>query len=180
MNTFTAQKLEIYYGKVANGGEIGFRHRTLGPCDPALVGPCLSSNTQDWFIKPAKKVIDLSVLIDSQIDCEFDNGAVIAKLVAVKVDSVGTYYSSNHKKAQDYRECQPRMNHKHAWQGGECPLPEGFMVKPWRRDSLMYGDPVMNATDLRWSYEGYPSDIIQFEVIGLADGYVMPLEVSDE
>ena len=54
------------------------------------------------------------------------------------------------------------------------------MVKPWRRDSLMYGDPVMNTTDLRWSYEGYPSDIIQFEVIGLADGYVMPLEVSQD
>jgi hypothetical protein len=67
MNTFTAKELEIYYGKVANGGEIGFRHRALGPYDPALVGPCLSSNTQDWFINPAKKIIDLSVLIDGYV-----------------------------------------------------------------------------------------------------------------
>ena len=161
----------------------------------------ITPNLDRWYAewhKPTKKVIDLSVLIDSQIDCEFDNGAVvefkrIAKLVAVKVDSVGTYYSSNHKKAQDYRECQPRMNHIHAWRGGECPLPEGFEVLVVRRDESQSG--VMNVESVNWNHvdrrprhicEGMSvsnsggADIMAFEVLGLADGYVMPWEQDNE
>ena len=183
-NTFTAQELADFYQKVADGGEAEFRaNYTNKQWFSSSGSPSLSSVRQDWRIKPTKKVIDLSVLIDSQIDCEFDNGAVIAKLVSVKEDYEGIFYSSNHKKAQDYRDCRPRMNHIHAWQGGEWPLPEGFMVKVCMRDAASYlGGIVLSrsATLADWSHGNHPEDIITFEVLGLAEGYVMPWEQDNE
>ena len=182
-NTFTAQELSGLYQKVADGGELEFR--VSEDWLTGLVSPSLGSVRQDWRIKPTKKVIDLSVLINSQIDCEFDNGAVIAKLVSVKEDYEGIFYSSNHKKAQDYRDCRPRMNHKHAWQGGECPLPEGFVVRVWYRNGISsicsHVKEHNKATNLRWTFDSFETaDIIAFEVLGLADGYLMPWEQDNE
>ena len=68
------------------------------------------------------------------------------------------------------------MNHKHAWQGGECPLPEGFEVKVWYRDDLRYPDTLMNSgvyTNTGWVHRNNGRDIIAFEVLGVADDYVI-------
>jgi hypothetical protein len=173
MNTFTSQELADFYQKVADGGEIGFRHTTLGEFNPALVGPCLHSSTQDWRIKPTKKVIDLSVLIESGIDCEFSDDGIesrIGKLLSIKED--GTFISEDWV----WSSCRPRMNHIHAWQGGDCPLPEGFEVKVWLRGGLV--EERVSVAELQWSHPitDINSGIIYFEVLGLADGYVMPWE----
>tara|TARA_R110000822_G_scaffold181346_1_gene321102 strand:- start:1075 stop:1326 length:252 start_codon:yes stop_codon:yes gene_type:complete len=81
------------------------------------------------------------------------------------------------------------MDHIHAWRGGECPLPEGFEVLVVRRDESQSG--VMNVESVNWNHvdrrprhicEGMSvsnsggADIMAFEVLGLADGYVMPWE----
>ena len=117
-NTFTAKELPDFYQKVADGIEAEYRN-------------CLNKQR----IKPAKKVIDLSVLVKSGIDCEFRDDI------------------------------------------GECPLPEGFEVKVWLR-----GDTLPKiCVFLDWVLQKHSSkDIIAFEVIGIADGYVMPWEQDND
>ena len=74
---------------------------------------------------------------------------------------------------------QPRRNHKQSWQGGECPLPEGFEVKVWYRDDSRCTDTLMNSgmyKNTGWVHRNNGRDIIAFEVLGVVDGYVMPWE----
>jgi hypothetical protein len=141
----------------------------------------------DLLMKPTKKVIDMSALING-IDCEFkDLDAdiwVIGKLHDQLEDRDGCF---KFWKRQDnsgcwYDKCQPRMNHIHAWQGGDCPLPEGFMVKVYPRiDNNHSSENLVNeAVKYDWGHVGQDGDIIAFKVLGLDDGYVMPWEVSDE
>ena len=127
--------------------------------------------------KPTKKVIDLSGLIDSQIDCEFDdrgNTSAIAKLETITTSHTGEPYYINDKGLY-WESCQPRMNHKHAWPEGECPLPEGFEVKVWFRSG---GHTVV--TTRSGNYWGINGDTMCFEVLGVADGYVMPWEQDND
>jgi hypothetical protein len=202
MNTFTASELADFYQKVADGGEIGFRHTTLGEFNPALVGPCLHSNSQDWYIKPAKKSIDLSVLIDSQIDCEFEDNSswevttfgklysldtsnFLPKVIDLSVlidsqidcthdltDGYGPLDDTWTEEALCEARVVPRTKYKHAWDGGDCPLPEGFRVKVWYRNGRVSTNRVTNFS--RWSHTLAGNDIIYFEVLSVADDYVMP------
>ena len=140
------------------------------------IQPDLAHWYAEWH-KTAKKVIDLSVLIDSQIDCEFkDKGA---KNWHVSKACKGLYQESLYgtEPGDFFEQCKPRMNHIHAWQGGECPLPEGFEVKVWLR-----GDTFPKiCVRLDWVLQKNSSkDIIAFEVLGVADGYVMPWEQDNE
>lgn len=63
------------------------------------------------------------------------------------------------------------------WFGGECPLPEGVMIKPFLRN----GDNISEtkATGVAWYHSKdsitgtkHGGDIIAFEITGLEDGYV--------
>ena len=152
------------------------------------VAKTLLSNTiptlDRWYAsgnKPAKKVmkvIDLSVLIKSGIDCEFSamSGAYFNR----KLINIATTNRFDGRYQDDHncfhKRCRPRMNHKHAWQGGECPLPEGFEVKVWYRDDLRYPDTLMNSgvyTNTGWVHKNNGRDIIAFEVLGVADDHVI-------
>lgn len=62
--------------------------------------------------------------------------------------------------------------HRNAWSGGECPLPEGVLVRLQLRGSIPTPDP--EAKDCRWRHNGGSDDIIAYRVIGLAPGYVYP------
>ena len=188
-NTFTAQGLADFYQKVADGGEAEFRaNYTNKQWFSSSGSPCLSSVRQDWRIKPTKKVIDLSVLIESGIDCEFkdDIGDRTNFGKLLEITDADTYpYKTGNSRADEYAQCQPRMNHVHAWQGGECPLPDGFKVKVWYRNG---GESVCShvkehnkATNLRWTFDSFETAaIIAFEVLGVADGYLMPWEQDNE
>ena len=131
-----------------------------------------------YRIKPTKKPVDLSVLIDSGIDCEF---SIFSNLFGKidKLEDINHFekakYASDEKL---WHQCRPRLNHIHAWQGGECPLPEGFMVKVWFRDGQ---DDVMEATKwgVHWRGDKDGDDIIAFEVVGLADGYCYPWQTDE-
>ena len=190
-NTFTAQELADFYQKVADGGQIEtcFGKPVCTVWHSTTCSPHIDSFTSCWRIKPTQKVIDLSVLVDG-IDCEFKNsngsGVFINKLSRQGDPSMNyRYYDGD---GDTWESCKPRMNHKHAWQGGECPLPEGFGVKVWWRSGE---EGVMNVESVNWNHvdrrprhicEGMSvsnsggADIIAFEVLGLADGYVMPWE----
>lgn len=144
-----------------------------------------------YRIKTTKKPVDLSVLIGSGIDCEFSvatnfhyektlDGGMIATRIA-KLASITQNNRFHCANGIHSPYCRPRMNHIHAWQGGECPLPEGFVVKPYYRDPNV--DPIAKeAGVLRWRRDHRAKecyDIIAFEVIGLADGYCYPWECDE-
>jgi hypothetical protein len=170
MNTFTASELADFYQKVADGGEIGFRHATLGEFNPALVGPCLHSSTQDWRIKPTKKIIDLSALIDG-IDCEFkdleNDSWVIGKLHDLPADHDGDFKYWKRSGCW-YDKCQPRMKHIHAWQGGDCPI-KGFVVRVW------YNKDTSSVTKTSIDFVDWER-VIYVMFLEVEDGYVMPWE----
>ena len=172
-NTFTAQELGDFYQKVADGGEIDY---TLMPKDcfgHPENGPHMGCSKDVWRIKPTQKVIDLSVLTDSQIDCEFYDELDFDE-EELRIGFLTSINCSGHPYSLGcdvYFFCRPRMNHKHAWPEGECPLPEGFEVKVWFRSG---GHTVV--TTRSGNYWGINGDTMCFEVLGLADGYVMPWE----
>ncbi len=130
-------------------------------------------------IKPEPKVIDLSVLIGG-IDCEFSaypdfNFSVIGKLSRVR--GSGNYDCNTYQ----YKYCRPRLNHIHYWGGGECPLPEGLKVSVYYRDG---GNNEMITTAheglFLWGHDTEMSDndIIGFEILGKAEGWLYPWEVE--
>jgi hypothetical protein len=184
-NTFTVKELADFYQQVADGGEAEYRSCPEEQWSIGIgLSPSLSSIRQDWRIKPAKKVIDLSVLIGSGIDCEFrdDIGerTNIGKLLEIMNADLHMYpYITGNSPDKYYAQCQPRIHHKHAWQGGECPLPEGFEVKVWLR-SGGHTKNIRLVSELIWSHNNISSDIIAFEVLGLADGCVLPWEQDNE
>jgi hypothetical protein len=163
MNTFTEQDMKEY----AAHSTKAFALNT-------------ESNFKHWCkerFEPTKKIIDLSVLIESGIDCEFEDNSswevtTIGKLYSLDTSNFLPYVLGS--KQVSFKYVRPRMNHKHAWQGGDCPLPEGFIVRVWMRGVKTSSHHI--ATDLRWSHTGGSLDIIHFEVLRVADGYVMPWE----
>ena len=144
----------------------------------------ITPNLDRWYAEwrnPTKKVIDLSVLIDSQIDCEFkDKGA---KNWHVSKACKGLYQESLYgtESGDFFEQCQPRMNHIHAWQGGECPLPEGFIVRLTKWSVHVPHISHIELTTKQWisSKANEHTTIQAFEVLGVADGYVMPWEQQD-
>ena len=179
MNTFTVQELADFYQKLADGSKIDFALLPKDSFGHPENGPHLGCSKDLWRIKPTHKVIDLSVLIESGIDCEFKDSCD-KKWHVSKADK-GLYQESIYgTKSGDYFEqCRPRMNHKHAWFFGDCPLPEGFKVKVWFRDNDVAPE-VGEVSEYCWASCNAERDIIAFEVIGLADGYVMPWEQDNE
>jgi hypothetical protein len=179
MNTLTYQELSDLYQKAADGGEFEVSMPIAGTNErewaPTKDSPSTASHRLNWRIKPTKKVIDLAVLIDSQIDCEFDNRgntSSIAKLETIipsRDDGAFVYIND---KGLYWDRCQPRMNHKHAWQGGECPI-EGFVVRAWidKEDFLTV---LTSSNSIDWS------KIMYVEFLETEHDYVMPWEVSDE
>ena len=122
-------------------------------------------------VAPQPKIIDLSVLIDG-IDCEFANGDSFAcctiKDSLVEITDDGMFATE----ADVFDMCRPRMNHWHAWQGGECPLPEGFDVDVMLRNSP---EPQRIVPEkCRWTHCNGVTDIIAFRVIDKADGWQYP------
>ena len=172
-NTFTAQGLADFYQKVADGGEAQLKIDEEW-ANLFVGGPSLGSSKDVWRIKPAKKVIYLSVLIDSQIDCEFNDdneaGLFISKLSRQGDPSMNyRYYDGD---GDTWESCRPRMNHKHAWLHNNCPI-EGFVVRAWtnKEDSLTVKT---SSNTIDWS------KIMYVEFLGVEHAYVMPWEQDDD
>ena len=138
---------------------------------------CWNSDS-DYRIKATKKPVDLSVLIESGIDCEFKelitNFWFVGKLKNIR-DAGASPYKDGHTY---WDHCHPRMNHIHAWQGGECPLPEGFVIKLYKWSVHQPSRVVEVTTSEEWlnALSHLHTTVYGFEVIGLADGYCWPWE----
>ena len=178
-NTFTAKELADFYQKVADGGEAEFRVNSTakGWEKSDLVSPSLCSYRQDWRIKPAKKVIDLSVLVKSDIDCEFRDDISertnIGNLLGITNADLDMYpYTTGNSADKHYGQCQPRMKHKHPWLHNNCPI-EGFVVRAWdaKEDFLTVHT---SSNNIDWS------KIMYVEFLEIEHGYVMPWEQVNE
>lgn len=124
-----------------------------------------------------KKAVDLSVLIESGIDCEFCDELDTERFVHKLVDTEGHQYKAGMGVSWDC--CYPRMNHWHSWQGGKCPLPEGFEVEILLRHGVRCNHTMYDTKKLRWDHLSGQFDIIAFQVVGLSDGYCYPWEIEE-
>jgi len=184
MSKFTAAELVEFYQKVADGGEM----ECVREDDSYMIshyGPHLGSLTDQWRIKPAKKIIDMAHFIKSGIDMEFSNCPhfkcrATSPLKTLGVRAKTNYMATTNINATPY--VRPRMKHIHFHNGGACPLPEGFKVRLMFRD----GAAVVTHTysDLKWVSSEFKvfthADIIGYEILGLADGWTYPWEYVDE
>jgi hypothetical protein len=137
--------------------------------------PNVFSDPKKWKLEEFPKPVDLSVLIETGIDCEFssqlfiENGVFpIGKLKKIKNKSLMEYVSNQNI---IWNHCRPRMHEWLVHQGEVCPLPEGFLVTTFTRSNYMLSNK--KATTLAWGRDSN-DDIIQFKVEGLAEGYCWP------
>jgi hypothetical protein len=169
------------YTKAASGGTIQRWTMSGGEFhwSSSFVGnPTLLSGPDNWRIKPVLKVIDLTPLIGSGLDCTFTD------------PDRGYTHSGPLKRVHDYASitkfedvsrchwtsCQPRMSpHIHYWGGGEeCPVPEGFEMKiHFRNGRQAYVGAWLPMADLRWRHDNGNSDIIGIELIAVIDTYTL-------
>lgn len=165
-----AKWLSEFYAQVAEGGEPQYKYS--GGWATTEGGPNLHSNKDDRRIKPALKVIDMSALIGSGILCVFGDGESAANIGYLRgVDGVYKCKTSmGTAKFTSHSSCVPQMNHWHHWDGGDCPLPEGFTGRAKRRDGLV----MEQEPHHRWKHSGLDTDIIAFSVTGIAEGYKLP------
>jgi len=169
--------IQIDVENAPDGGRLapqGSRWRTMN--DVSFILTCYANRIDSVRIKPELTPADLSVLIVSGIDCEFGGGSVvgirIAPLAGIEGSSSRSYHLRQGGGFKGYSECRPRMSHWHSWQGGPCPLPEGFTVQVIYGNGKQVIDPKWES--LNWSNNTPFSQIIAFKVTGLVDGYCWP------
>ncbi len=174
-----AAKLAEMYQTIADNVSSYFEYMVNGNWGEAMSSPSLPNDLSKWrvHVPPKKQVIDLSVLIKSQIDCEFSTNpdhVHISKLSAIT--DGGNYIASLTEFT--YKRCRPRMNHLHAWQGGECPLPEGLEVKLYFRDSD-FSPQDLALKEYDWGHSNDRGDIMAFEILSKLDGWIWPFESEE-
>jgi hypothetical protein len=123
-------------------------------------------------LKPAKKVIDLAALVDG-IDCEFSGTPdfkelYISKMIKADWRTLVDYNSCHNNMYRGTSYCRPRMNHKHAWDGGECAI-KGFVVRAWL-DKEDFVTIHTSDSIIDWN------DVVYVEFLEVEHGYVMPWE----
>jgi hypothetical protein len=141
--------------------------------------PIMSSHPSNWKIEEFPKPVDLSVLIETSIDCEFstkpfieDKAFPIGKLKKVSSSPCFTEYVNTQDIYWTY--CRPRMHEWLVHRGDMCPVPEGVLVKARTFEGIVAQSK--QGKDIRWKKNGNRHDIINFKVVGLAEGYCWPWE----
>jgi hypothetical protein len=142
--------------------------------------PHLTCDIDEWqIVEPPEqlKVIDMSALIKSGIDCQFHSGKFISRLIGyMRGVNETQYQAACGTGIINYLDCVPRMNHKHVLNDRECPLPEGFIVKVWYREG--HAPITGHCVDMSWGIWHHLPGFVVFEVVGVVDGYVLPFEVK--
>lgn len=157
----------------AKEGKIQFYYAENNRWEVYNTGPNVDSDPKNWRRKPVDKVVDLSALKDSQIDVELSDdrevwriGKLITFVPASEFDPDGFVDSEG----CTWRYCRPRMDHIHAWMGGDCPLPEGVMVRAYIRNGRSQDVPAASS-DWHCGSDS-DNDIIAFKVLpDLCEGY---------
>lgn len=137
--------------------------------------------------RPKKKVIDMSVLIKSGIDCEFSDYSDFRSVdvgVMLDISADGDYFVCK-ENLKTYRFSRPRMDHPHAWDGrmDNCPILDGFEVEVHFRllEPEVFTTPLRDEFSGNWNHkfrsEGCPEfDVINFKILRKLDDYIYPWE----
>jgi hypothetical protein len=142
----------------------------------------------DYRLKAKPKVIDLSRLIDSGIDCEFSdsedfNLVSIGQLagIFISTDSYKMPYSTTHGRVYPY--ATPRLDHWMHWDGRSTePLPDGLMIE-WKMGPGPGYEGAVESQKIMWGYHLEDDDydnVTAFRVVGLAEDYKWPWEVQEK
>lgn len=161
-----AKWLSEFYAEVAKGGKVEFLPSGIEGCvwNNTDNGPNLKSIPGNWRIAPTLKPVDLSVLIELGIDCEFSTHTrfgkgkqeiIIASLIEIKE---GRFYSD---KGIDSPCCRPRLDHWHS-----CGNIPNHHAEPACRMLMVAGFNAYYSTE-------YNAVNIQ-SAEPLIDGYCMP------
>lgn len=123
---------------------------------------------------PCKQKIDLSRLIESELDCEFRvmgdkefQNSTIGKLIGVGIEALYPFQIEADTRSL-YTLCRPRMNHIHACPNGyeKSPLPDGFKVVITFQDkSHSTVHTTDNQLDNHWRNARY------IEILGVSEGW---------
>jgi len=120
---------------------------------------CLHQSRISHFkLKPKKKIIDLSMMVGSDIDMEVSYTNDFSRAEIIKYN-IHTAQNANFRIRQD---------HWHSWQGGDSPLPEGLDIRLLSRNGDDTKASNSKYINFRWEH-GFIDDIIAFKVIGTAD-----------
>jgi len=174
-NLDKAQWLSDCWADVAQGGHWECK-QDGGWATSAKGGATGVSNPDLWRVvmPPKLKVIDLTPLIESGLDCEFwdddDDKDESKRDFGILQPSSNRAFERYDDQGGCFENCQPRMSpHVHYWGGGyKCPVPEGFEMRLHLREGESW---ISGAT--RWIHTGQGGDIIGIEVISVADGYTL-------
>jgi len=134
------------------------------PCDS-----CSQFYTDCFEPKPVKEVIDLTMMIGSNIDMEFSQSELSNQYVGLlkEITNNDIFYVMPTRDA--YKRCRIRQDHWHSWPGGENPLPKGLEV------ILEYQDKSTTKTSRHTDSINWHRDSVNciraFKVIRVAEGY---------
>lgn len=117
-------------------------------------------------IKPAKKVIDLSCIVGSGIDCEFSDDGNTWVIDQLNYETDDCYKDNDNI---SWVFCRIRQSpHVHFWKGGDkCPLPEGLTVSL----RVLAATGVINKYTLEDYNDFEWRKIVGFEILGPAEGW---------
>ena len=120
-------------------------------------------------IKPTKKVIDLSMLVGSGIDCEFSDDNDFSCPAIGDLELISDDYKK--RTGSLWKFCRVRQSpHVHFWGGGDnCPLPEGLIVKLHMSDGLAWKESSDYLDKCYWDKLSRHVFVIGFEVMGVAE-----------
>lgn len=164
--------------------EVKYDHGNLGPARTWVAANSQDDIAEAWCkctagvrIAPELQTVDLSVLFDSGIDCEFKDSRG-----DYQVGKMKDYYSREFFESTMYYldQCRPRMDHWHAWNGGKCPVPEGLLIQVRYSTRGESSHPIPPSdlcgcpSPIEWGEGEYQTNIIAFKVVGLAAGWRWP------
>jgi len=172
-DVFTLESLTAFLTEARDSGrKIQVQENISKEWLDAVGSPIIGAYLGKWRLAPKKKkVIDWQTVIDNQLDCVFKNTkgttpGFIGKLAEVHINE--RLYPFTATSRATFKCCEIRQEPVF-WQGGECPLPEGLEVKIFFRNINEIS--CTDYTILSWKLENMMSDIIGYQVLGLADGY---------
>ena len=131
------------------------------------VGDCpdTSHHIEDWRWKPTKKPVDMSVLINSDIDCVFGDREIGYLSKERRYQDCTDFHSA---KGDIWIECKPRMNHwfmtenltrcphrlvSELWEAGFTVTKERFTSKPGRDHVIFCITGLKAGYDWPWLIE---------------------------
>lgn len=180
INKGRARKLSVIYDSMAVGDIWQHDEDALGDwidMDGNANGPHLHSDLNRYRKKPTKTPIDLGVLIESGIDCEFSDSGGFTSCVINPLHKIHESRYTIKATNITFSYCRPRFNHWHAWRGGKCPLPKGFEVNCQLRGDITASNAAHDSPC--WVHTNSPSDIIAFKILKVADDHCMPWEINE-